>query len=175
MKGINLSPEDFLEFLAEMPELANDISTFTHMKTDEIYGQIKLHIETHKYFIEEKIPVSLSLQRVVLSWYQNVFSPLVMAIEETNAEKIFPHKTKIELFLEISDHMYYLLEEKKRVVLYNYGEGKSSQDIEKLAAYVYIPFNQVCFSYLSRNAPHRWTRLSARLRLTKVYAKPKIW
>ena len=170
---MNLSKESCLAYLADLPEFANEIGTFTHMDNDEVYKQVILHIDTHKYFIEEKLPITITLKQSIASWFQNSYSPLMMAIEETHAEKLFPHMTKIELFLNISDHMYYLLEEKKRIELFNLGEGKSSDARDKLAAYVFIPFNQVVFSYISKYSTNRFRRFFAKLRLTKVHAKPK--
>lgn len=173
MNPVDISKEDFLLAYNSLPDLAEEIGNFTQMNKEDVFLQLKKHIEVHKYFIEEKLPISLSLKQAIHSWYKNVYSHLYSAMEETAVEKIFPQMSRLELYLQISDHMYYLLEEKKNVEIFNLKHTATNAEKDKLTAYIFIPFNQVVYSYISIHSNHWWTRFFARLRLTKVRTKPK--
>jgi hypothetical protein len=63
------------------------------------YDELLDHIQVHKYFInmdkKEEIPYSSA----VVSWYDNVYKPIVRIIEEENILSKFPGRTTADLYI----------------------------------------------------------------------------
>jgi hypothetical protein len=80
----------------------------------EISGYRKLleHIDVHRYFrgIEEKREIPY--EEAVVSWYDRVYRPIVEAIRRTGILKKFPGRTEADLYVWLSEHLYYLAKEK---------------------------------------------------------------
>jgi hypothetical protein len=69
-------------------------------------------IEEHKYVLSKTIPYELTLEESFDSWNQNVFVPLVNAIDEQGVDIEFPDLDKNELFIRISEHWYFLQDQR---------------------------------------------------------------
>lgn len=73
------------------------------------------HIAVHRYFLglewEEPIP----WQEAVLSWYDNLYRPIVEIIRQQSILEEFPGRTEADLYLWIVEHHYYLKEEEDEV------------------------------------------------------------
>jgi len=76
----------------------------------EIAGYRKLleHIDVHRYFrgLEEKREIPY--EEAVASWYDRVYRPIVEAIRRTGILKKFPGRTEADLYVWLSEHLYYL-------------------------------------------------------------------
>jgi hypothetical protein len=63
------------------------------------YDELLDHIQVHKYYInmdkEEEIPYA----EAVVSWYENVYQPIVHIIEEENILSKFPGRTTADLYI----------------------------------------------------------------------------
>jgi len=68
------------------------------------------HISVHRYFLglERKAPVSW--EEAVVSWYDNLYQPLVELIRRHGVLKEFPGRTEADLYVWIMDHLYFLRE-----------------------------------------------------------------
>ena len=84
------------------------------------FDEIVQHIEGHKYFINQGMEEEISFSDAALSWYYNVFSPIVQQITADNLMARFPGRTKADLYLWIVKHW----DELKR----QYGEKISLRD-----------------------------------------------
>ena len=75
------------------------------------YDVLLEHIAAHRWFmgIEQDRPIEW--QEAVLDWYDNIFLPVVRAIEEQHILDDFPGRTAGDLYLWIMDHRWYLREE----------------------------------------------------------------
>lgn len=80
----------------------------------ELSGYRKLleHIDVHRYFrgIEEKREIPY--EEAVVSWYDRVYRPIVDAVRRTGILKKFPGRTEADLYVWLSEHIYYLAKEK---------------------------------------------------------------
>ena len=74
------------------------------------------HIETHKYLINENIPFTVNFDEAIFSWLENVFNPMMLAINKTNLATYFPGIPATELFRRVQDHLYFLSIESGRVI-----------------------------------------------------------
>lgn len=75
------------------------------------------HIAVHRYYmgIEQKRPIRW--QAAVLSWYDNLYTPIVQSIRDNNILGHFPHRTEADLYLWIMDHYHYLKQEDENIAL----------------------------------------------------------
>lgn len=80
--------------------------------TEEEYAEILKHIEDHKYLTNENIPFEITMEQTLFSWYENVYFPLMQAIEEEGLEWSLPNTTRGELLLWVTRHWHYLKQEK---------------------------------------------------------------
>jgi len=79
------------------------------------YETLLNHIEVHRYFKGTDEGRHIPFEEAVTSWYDNVYKPLVDEIRDSDALDQFPDRTEADLYVWISDHLYYLREE--------YGKG----------------------------------------------------
>jgi len=84
------------------------------------FDEIVQHIEGHKYYINQNMEEEISFSDAALSWYYNVFSPIIQQITADGALARFPGRTKADLYLWIVKHW----DELKR----QYGEKISLKD-----------------------------------------------
>ena len=84
------------------------------IRLTELSGYRKLleHIDVHRYFrgIEEKREIPY--EEAVVSWYDRVYRPIVEAIRRTGILKKFPGRTEADLYVWLSEHLYYLAKER---------------------------------------------------------------
>jgi len=84
------------------------------------FDEIVQHIEGHKYYINQNMTEEMSFSDAALSWYYNVFAPIIQQITSDGAMARFPGRTKADLYLWIVKHW----DELKR----QYGEKISLKD-----------------------------------------------
>jgi hypothetical protein len=72
------------------------------------YDELLEHISAHRWYlgIEQQRPVSW--EEAVLSWYDNLYLPMVRMIKESGILRDFPSRTVADLYLWTMDHRYYL-------------------------------------------------------------------
>jgi hypothetical protein len=75
------------------------------------YDVLLEHIAAHRWYmgIEQDRPIEW--QEAVLDWYDNIYLPVVKAIEKNGILEDFPGRTAADLYLWIMDHRWYLREE----------------------------------------------------------------
>lgn len=79
------------------------------------YQTLSDHIEMHKYLINQTIPWTVSWDDAAFSWIENVFHPIMQVVDRWEVRSAFPNKSRAELFFDISNHWYYLLEKNPKV------------------------------------------------------------
>jgi len=68
------------------------------------FETIKEHILVHKYFLNEQFTGEIPFPEAVYSWHENVYRPLVQAIEEENILALFPGRKISDLYLFLVAH-----------------------------------------------------------------------
>lgn len=68
------------------------------------FDEIIQHIEGHKYYINQDIDEEISFSDAALSWYYNVFLPIIQQISSDGVMARFPGRTKADLYLWIVKH-----------------------------------------------------------------------
>lgn len=94
------------------PHTSTPPSVETLTKIEQFFGlsepAIDHQIDEHKYFLNLSIDHEISRQEALDSWAQNIFEPLLRAIDEEHLEQAFPDLGLDELFIRVSDHWYFL-------------------------------------------------------------------
>ena len=65
------------------------------------YDVIYNHILVHKYYINETIPEEIPFPDAMLSWYQNVYQPVLRVIRKKKLLKKFRKRTESDLYVWI--------------------------------------------------------------------------
>lgn len=88
------------------------------------YDTIREHINVHKYYLNEEEAKEIDFSSALWSWHENVFSPIVLAIQEEKLLQLFPHRTYADLYLYLVQHWDELKHKYKRDV----GVGDAARD-----------------------------------------------
>ncbi len=74
------------------------------------YKRILEHIAVHRWYLGEKRRTEVSYSEAVVSWYDNVYMPLVQIIRDQGILKQFAGSTESDLYLWIMEYQGYLRE-----------------------------------------------------------------
>jgi hypothetical protein len=69
------------------------------------------HIAVHRYFLGIEQQRDVSYEEAVASWYDRVYRPLADTFQRTGAFAHFPGRTAGDLYVWVSEHLYYLREQ----------------------------------------------------------------
>ncbi len=68
------------------------------------YDEITQHMEVHKYYLNQSYLGELTFEDAMVSWYNNVFRPIIDLIEAENILARFPGRTAADLYMWIVKH-----------------------------------------------------------------------
>lgn len=94
--------EGAIEFTGETFELHDDSR----------YAELVRHVLDHKYLANQKLSRELSMREAVYSWYEEVYEPVVRALDQNGITREFPELTRTELFLQATQHWHFLKQHK---------------------------------------------------------------
>ncbi len=83
------------------------------------YDRLSGHINAHRYYLSLDRGYEVPNEEAAISWYDNVYLPLITAIQENDLPAHFSEYTLTDLYLFVSEYQWLLREE---------GEGKDSLD-----------------------------------------------
>lgn len=63
------------------------------------YPEMVNHILVHKYFANEHLDHELTFEEGAVSWYRNVYSPIVEALDKEHLKKLFPGCTEADIYM----------------------------------------------------------------------------
>ena len=72
------------------------------------YAEVLQSIEDHKYLTNENIPFEITMEQALFSWCENVYHPVMQAIDESGLVHAFPGATRGELFMWVTRHWHFL-------------------------------------------------------------------
>jgi hypothetical protein len=79
----------------------------------ELYTHLLEHIQTHAWFLGEKLNRAVSFEEATLSWYDNIYLPMVTVIREQRILEGFPERTEADLYVWIMDHRWFLMKDNR--------------------------------------------------------------
>ena len=68
------------------------------------YDEIAQHISVHKYYLDRYQKCESAIDRVIRSWYHNVYRPIVSVVESEGVMARFPKRTTTDMYLWIVKH-----------------------------------------------------------------------
>jgi hypothetical protein len=77
----------------------------------EEYGRLLSHIDAHRYYLSLERGYEVPYEEAAVSWYDNVYLPLVGLIEEHSLTKDLPGYTLTDLYLFVSEYQWLLRKE----------------------------------------------------------------
>jgi hypothetical protein len=116
-----------------------------------MYDVILEHIAVHRWYLGEQRSAEVPYPEAVVSWFENVYQPLVDVIREKNLLREFPQRTEADLYVWIIEHRGYLQAE--------YGEEVS---LEQAAEHYASVYSERWRKKLVRYFKALWTKLSRR-------------
>lgn len=80
----------------------------------ELSGYRKLleHIDVHRYFRGLEEGREIPYTEAVASWYDRVYRPITEAVRRTGILRKFPGRTEADLYVWLSEHLYYLAQKR---------------------------------------------------------------
>lgn len=74
------------------------------------YRVLLEHIDVHRYFLGLEKKREIPYEEAVVSWYDNVYTPIVETFQRLGTIKHFHNRTEADLYVWVSRHLYYLRE-----------------------------------------------------------------
>lgn len=94
-----------------------------------MYDVLLEHIAVHRWYLGEQRSAEVPYQEAVLSWFDEVYLPMINVIREKSLLREFPQRTEADLYVWIIEHRGYLEEE--------YGEEVSLEQAAEHYSSVY--------------------------------------
>ena len=86
------------------------------LTSEREYAEVLQSIQDHKYLTNEMIPFEIRMDQALFCWYENLYHPMMRAIDQTSLRLAFPDATRGQLFLWVSRHWHFLKEGQEREV-----------------------------------------------------------
>ncbi len=87
-----------------------------HLSNPAEYARLHEHVAAHHYYLGTERQSDVSYGEAVESWYDNVYRPLVDAIEAQGLRRQFPGMTPADLYLRVSEYQWLVREAAQDVV-----------------------------------------------------------
>lgn len=87
------------------------------------YDEVLIHINGHKYFINQGVAAEIPFDKALVSWYLNVFRPVVDTISAERIMSRFPGRTPADLYMWIIKR-WHLLKDR-------YGQDYPMQEVAR--------------------------------------------
>jgi Domain of unknown function (DUF4032) len=75
------------------------------------YDILLEHIQTRRYYLGLNLQRDVTWQEAVTSWYDKLYTHMILEIRASNALESFKNRTEADLYLWMMDHRYYLTEQ----------------------------------------------------------------
>jgi hypothetical protein len=115
------------------------------------YARLVEHIAVHRYFLGEEQKTKIAWKDAVISWYDNLYLPVVRVIYEHAILKDFPNRTEADLYLWVMDHHYFLHEQGEEVDLEQAAVDLRENYSERIDKKLLRTVRQAVFDFLEGN------------------------
>ncbi len=68
------------------------------------YPILMEHIHRHRFYLTEKEKMGISIEEASISWFDNIYTPMVVLIDKNGIMGKFPHRTKTDFYIWISKY-----------------------------------------------------------------------
>jgi len=111
------------------------------------YREVLQHIEEHTYYANTTIPKTLTFEEGVYSWYEEVYEPIMRAVDSLRLLQHMPGASRGELYLWVTRHWHFLKERSgqqlsSRVAVLDFGRRFSSSWRSRFRYYLRLQLNK---------------------------------
>jgi hypothetical protein len=92
------------------------------------YERLLEHISVHRWYLGEQRNESVPYEDAVVSWYDNIYLPLVGVIRERELLSHFKNRTESDLYLWMIEYLWYRREAHKEVYAFEESARQFTQD-----------------------------------------------
>ena len=92
------------------PDVIKDLGGDGIVSNEGKIEHIGSYIKSHKWFVNEVLPFTVTMEEAFFSWHENVYAPQVNAMKDARIYSALGQFSKFELFQIVSDEYYYLKE-----------------------------------------------------------------
>ncbi len=104
-----------------------------HLSNPAEYARLREHIADHHYYLGTERQADVSYDDAVQSWYDNVYRPLVDAIEAQGLRRQFPQMTAADLYLRVSEYQWLV----RQAAQADVGSDEARDEATGRMAYIY--------------------------------------
>lgn len=104
-----------------------------HLSNPAEYARLREHIADHHYYLGTERQADVSYDDAVQSWYDNVYRPLVDAIEAQGLRRQFPQMTAADLYLLVSEYQWLV----RQAAQADVGSDEARDEATGRMAYIY--------------------------------------
>lgn len=90
------------------PDVFNELGGEKIINSASILEIVNNYINKHKWFVNEKIPFTISVDEAFFSWHENVFIPQINEMKTCNIFSKLNHIKRFDLFKIVSEEFYSL-------------------------------------------------------------------
>lgn len=107
------------------------------LHNDSEYAEVIQNVLDHKYLTNERIPFEITMDQALYSWHENVYYPIMQAMDEVGLPWSFPEVSRGELFLWVTRHWHFMKQEQDREVgfeeaVYDFGAKFGAGALDRL-------------------------------------------
>lgn len=75
------------------------------------YPILMEHIQRHQFYLAKEKQRDISIEEAALSWFDHIYSPMVVLINNNGIMKKFPHRTEADFYIWISKYKQLFLQD----------------------------------------------------------------
>ena len=98
--------QEYIQFMSEIGLVDQRPEADLEMTVPGGYDRLREHIRGHQYYLGEASDRPVSRDDAVLSWYDNVYLPLVGNLQEKGLDDAFDDRTLADLYLYVSEYQW---------------------------------------------------------------------
>lgn len=102
---------EYIEFLEETQLDQSRPEARIEFTTPGRYQDLIEHIRVHRYYLSQEQADHIPWEDAVVSWYDNLYIPVVNVIQQEGALEHFSDRTEADLYLWAMNHLHHLREQ----------------------------------------------------------------
>jgi hypothetical protein len=95
--------ETYQRFLAETG-LKKTRKPQLHLTVLGGYPILMEHIQRHRFYLMDREKIRVGIEQAAVSWFDNIYSPMVVLIRKNKIMEQFPHRTDTDFYIWISKY-----------------------------------------------------------------------
>lgn len=95
------------ELLKVYPDVIKNLGGEVILNDNAVMERLTLYINNHKWYVNQKLPFTVTFEEALFSWYENVFIPQKYEMDKKRVYRKLKEFTPFEQFDMVSNEYYY--------------------------------------------------------------------